>query len=518
MKKSEFGRLGLRPLQRLGLRPSQGAAAPWYDPDALMDADFGGGRFRHNGVTYPDKASFLTAIGATEASGIYAMGPYVDPAGANLLLNAAPPADTSSWAALNGSVALANGRLELTGGGATAATLTQLMNSQASRGIRIRGAVTRVTGGPGVFLAMAPGAASLAPSNYQVLQSGPLDTPQVIDICFGTGQATNYVGLKQNGVSTGKSALSTIEAKYGVPVAGMDYRAISLRARGTMPLAISGNKVLLQFGDDTERERIRLVWDGSGNLRLITTFTGVEQSNIDLGVVAPQAAFDVSFSVQANLVLAQLNGGVIQQDTAAGMPGVLRGWFGRSVTGETFDGGPMRVQIYGERMPRDAIWLAGDSGVAGSADLTSLWESIQTQTSTRAFQVGVGGTTLQNHRDVVQLHTGFAARNRLIHWDMYPNGYRTLGEDMADFAAIAAAKPDGKFLFLTPLTPPGGDSDINIAAAARRTAMLSTYGSRCYDAQTFVDGVADPYQADQVHLKRTTMNLMAPQVTVRLPA
>lgn len=492
----------------IGLGVTHGTGGAWFDTAAIVDADITNGRFRHDGVTYASKATFLAGIGVTESSGAYTFTPYVDPAAVDLVSNGDMSGGTTGYTGTNGTIAIVGGELELTGGGVSQATATQPITAVASRGYRVRGKATRVTGGPGTYLAIS-GGVGLAPTDYATLASG-VDTPTDIEHFISTVQTSYFVGLRQNGTSTGKSRLDNLETKLCVPVKGASQTVVSARMQGTMPAAVGGaSMVIWQSGDTFEKNRVRLEWNTSARLRLIVTLNNIEQANLDIGEVLALTDFDVSFSVQTNIVMAQLNGGVILMDTGAGFPGQARGWWGRSATGEAFTGTLRRVQVYDEWMPPSAIWLEGDSYPAGDALGTSLWASLQSQTNRRAFVTGLGSSTLTSARDRVLAHTGFAARNPLLFWDGYSNSYGTLAADMAKYAAMAAVKPDGKFLFLAPLQTPFGPSDVNAAAAALQSELTVVYGSRCLNLQPVIDADPASFQPDTVHLAAAKMNEVA---------
>lgn len=487
-----------------------GSVSNWFDSAALLDIDRTNNRGRFNGVTYATISALLAAANGTDASGVYTIGPYVDPAGTNFVVNG-DGSTTTGWTAGNGSVASVGGKLELTGGGATAAYLSQqLTGLNSSRCYRSRQNVTRATGGPGVFAAQTPSAVALSPSNYQTLV-GNVEQETLIDLLWGSEQPTAYIGIKQNGTSTGKSRLDDAETREALAFQGLNPDRISIRLRDVMPASITGTKCLFQTGDDSDRNRIRID-SVDGALRAIMTYANVERANIALGTKAALEAYDIVLTVdEAVGVMAQLDGGVIQQPTVSLVcPGMGRLWLGRSFTGESLGASPARVQIFDDWMPTSALWFEGDSYPGGDALGTSLWASMQSQTSRRGFKTAVGGSTLTNQRDRVLAHVGFSARNTLIEWDGMSNGYGTLSADMAKNAAIAAAKPSGKFVFLTPCQQPASASDVNAAADALRTALLAAYPNNCYDAQGWFAANGGTYQADNIHWSLTTMNAFAP--------
>lgn len=96
----------------------------------------------------------------------------------------------------------------------------------------------------------------------------------------------------------------------------------------------SGTQVFFQADDGSENNRVRIVRDASNNLRCIVTDGGVEQCNLDLGSVANETDFAVSFGFQADDFAASLNGGTSVTDTGGTLPTVTTLRLGSSFTGE----------------------------------------------------------------------------------------------------------------------------------------------------------------------------------------
>lgn len=273
----------------------------------------------------------------------------------------------------------------------------------------------------------------------------------------------------------------------------------------------------LCLDDDSERNSLKVYTDASSRLIVAGMLNSIGQFSQDLGAVTPGAVVKFTGSFQNGFNFMQLdNLPVVQNPNFVLGGGILR--IGRDFTGNAVAStSRRRTQVFTERMPGSYIQVEGDSYGAGSADGTSIAKSIQAVSARRAFYTAVGSSTLTQQRDRVLAHPGFN-RNTLVHWDGVPNGYCTLSIDMAKYAAIAATRSAGKFVFLTPLQVPTSASDVNAAAAALRTALLSTYPINCFDAQAFVDGVVDPFQADNTHLKGSVMDQVGQALDVWMAA
>lgn len=491
-------------LTRMGLGASSGhRAGSGLWSSALLALDFANNRYRFDGANYSSEAAVLTAAGGSKTGSTYSFGPYE--IGSSLVTNGDFQADVSGWNAQNsGLISWVSGQLQLNGNGGNNASASQPETVVANRCYRLSALVTRVSGGSAPFLSLS-GAAGLGGAFVQAGALAATDTPTQMSVLWGAIQTSIYVGIKMNSATAaGNNLLDNVTLKEAVPVKGMPGGVFSFETAFTMPAAGAGNKVLLAWDDDSERNTVKLLVNSAGELRIVITFNSIQQASLLLGSPVAGSSNKVAASLQPGNNFAQLNGdAVIQNNNTGQSPGKLR--IGQDFTGNPVDAGAVsRIEVYGERAPASWIWIEGDSYGVGSADGTSIWKSAQAA-GRRGFPTAVGGSTLTNQRDRILAHPGFQT-NPLLHWDGSPNGYGTLTQDRAKYAAIAAVKPDGRFVFFVPLVAPSTASDINAAAAALRPAILADFPNNSFDAQAIVDGLSSPFQADGVHLTSTAMD------------
>ena len=106
----------------MGLGELVAPALAWWNDDALLDADYANGRFRWDGQAFDDEADFNAAIGGSSSGAQRVIGPYVDPAAPELIVNGDFAAGLTGWSnVLNGTstAAIAAGALKLTSDAAT---------------------------------------------------------------------------------------------------------------------------------------------------------------------------------------------------------------------------------------------------------------------------------------------------------------------------------------------------------------------------------------------------------------
>ncbi|RKQ70113.1 phage head spike fiber domain-containing protein [Oceanibaculum indicum] len=101
-----------------------------------------------------------------------------------------------------------------------------------------------------------------------------------------------------------------------------DYYAAtgnSLTIAATAPAGL-GTQVLAQWDDGDESDRVRVVRDASGDLRVIVTAGSAEQANLSLGAVANSAFFSLSLRWMVNGFAASLNGAAEVTDSSGSLP------------------------------------------------------------------------------------------------------------------------------------------------------------------------------------------------------
>jgi hypothetical protein len=81
-------------------------------------------------------------------------------------------------------------------------------------------------------------------------------------------------------------------------------------------------------------------------VHMIVTANNSQQADINLGVVADGASFEIALSAEQNNFGASLNGGFPTFDIAGPCPGVAYMRIGRSFTGNAWTGAIGRVTVF----------------------------------------------------------------------------------------------------------------------------------------------------------------------------
>ncbi len=519
-----FGRLGT--LGRLGLGAytlSKGGGAPWYDPAAIFDADYSGVRFRWDSQTFTDEATFNTAIGATKASVQRTIGPYV---GANpeLITNGGFATDFTGWTSvLNGtsSIAIVAATARFTSDGTTGvggggAGITQGVTTVIDRAylatydvllgstnLRI-GATTSTAAGPA-------GGTKTAANGYK-------DT-------FSADGTTSYFYAFRSGAGT--TGLDNASVKECVPFKNFVQGGAALRIRGTTPTAASGTKVAVsldQVGAAASGDRLDLLYDATGHLRVQVTYAGTLVANLDLGVVAVSTAFDVVLSARANRFNAVLVGvGVPQVDTGGGFPGVGAMYIGKNLAGNNWDGSELRVQVYASGTDEafyglvpNAIHAEGDSFIGGASGVV-LPTTLQTGMARTVYNTGIGGSTMTDIRDRIIAASASVKSKVTLFWDGSENGITTVS-DYCDLLGQAITALGHQRFVVIPACANSGEADMTLVnqIAAEMELRWPNNFLDWRDYLTLIAPGSYPADAmfvalpgDTTHLSQAAMDLMA---------
>ena len=121
---------------------------------------------------------------------------------------------------------------------------------------------------------------------------------------------TSYIPTTSGSVARTADVLSAdISSELGV------NNTLSISARTGFGLG-----VLCQIDDGTENERYRIERNSSDEIRVIVTDGGVEQANLNLGVVADDTDFKVAVRFAASDFAASLDGAAVVVDTGGTLP------------------------------------------------------------------------------------------------------------------------------------------------------------------------------------------------------
>lgn len=403
-------------------------ASVWFD------ADFGTGTFVHNGTSYASEALFLGAAGGVVAGSGRVFGPRTF--GANLLADGGFDTGIAGWA-----------RSPMHGGTAVSWQAGHLrVDKTGTDQSRFSTAIAVVPGkayrhGASMISSTLTGSAQTLVSTSPDLTGGFAQTtsyfsgalPQSRQAFFGASTEQLYLGAVTNPGGPTVELWDDFSVQEAVPLVGHNHLSLSGRIEATTPAGISGNKVLWQADDSSERNRIRLVWDSGGRLRLVTTSGAVEQANIDLGVVASLTGFAVEFSCARDDVCARLDTGPWQADVVAAHPGICVIRLGRSSVGEAWDGAIHRVTLSSgpsNEMGKLVLW--GDSLIQSLGAV--LGSGLDPKRA--VHNGGVGGQAGWQIKARMLADTRYRERTAII-WDRKNDGI-TAGDYLVDIAQIVA--------------------------------------------------------------------------------
>jgi|GEM_PF-2398416 len=352
---------------------------------AWIEADFVADRYRLAGRSHADAAAFRAAVGGTvAASGHLVIGPYVASDAPELLADGDFAAGTTAdWTNSGSSLAIEAGTLRVTGGGGngsgayrTIAPLIEDGRAYCLTAKAWRGTAASVTVG---FGAGAGG----TDAHGQTANLTATSAQSLALYCGAFRALTASIAVRNfSNPSSGTYFVDRLSLREALPFAGFRPGAISAVIEGTTPASGGSGGVLFQADDNAEfngnwleRNYVRLVWDGSGHLRLVVSHggggTAVEQVNLDLGQVAAGAAFRVGFSARAGAYRAMLLGEEVKSASAGKLPGLaaLRLGRGRSAATGLWTGEIGRVAIYREALgPDELVARVAQAGVVAWGD------------------------------------------------------------------------------------------------------------------------------------------------------
>jgi len=370
-------------LGRAGLGLRQNAMAAGGAADALLDADFTAGNYRHAGRRFADDGQFRLAIGATvPAAGHLIIGPYVSSGSRELLSDGNFSAGTTAdWTGVGSSLALISGALRVTGGGGSGSgayrSIAGLVAS-AGRAYRLTANVWRETASNA---ALGFGSGGAGTANYAQTANLTNTSPaQATLYCGGFSPTNASIALRhQVNPSTGTYWVDDLSLREAVPYAGFTPGALCGIVEAMTPASGGTGAVVFQADDNAEfngnwfeRNFIRLIWDASQHLHFIVSFGGsgtqVEQVNLDLGVVAPGTRFTVGFSAREGAYLAGLLGQSMMRASAGTFPGLaaIRLGRGRSIASGLWTGSIARLRLFSGLLDEENLvaQMAGNGVVA----------------------------------------------------------------------------------------------------------------------------------------------------------
>lgn len=509
-----------------------GGVPAWVDQSSLIDADFANSRYFYNGAAY-SQAGWLAAIGGSIAGNAVSVGPTI--VGPELIPDGGFDVGVGGWAdspsyAASGDLSVVGSALRATLTGATTQYRASLLASVTAGRAYLYGlTLAAKSASPTIgtaFIDSSTSADLFVPASSPGFNLAAL--PQSQSIVAGAPSASMYVGIRMTGGAgqTPTVDWDTASLKEVVPYLGYSVTGLAFSIDGATPAAASGNKVLAQWGEDGERNRVRLVWDASKHLRFIVTVSGSEVANLDMGVVEVATAFTAEGSIGTNRIAVRLGSALSLIDTAAAFPGLGKFWIGRSYTGETWDGTIGHLKVFAaERIPADVLYGEGDSYMALTAGV-GMSASLPVALGRPMFTTAAGGSTLATEVARVQANPGLC-RGTFVHWDGDANSFTDVATTMANYAAMVAALPHQRFVIVPPCRRFNATAGQNAAVTTIQSQLAALYPGHIVDAQAILAGLAvspgdDAYVAagyipnscltDGTHITLAAMNAVAAEV------
>lgn len=401
-----------------------GVSSPYFILDTVS------GTYKSNGVAYATEADMNTALGITKTGEARVVPTYVNPASPEMVTNGAFTAgDISGWTAgqvggSGASIAAGTGghadQLIVNTGGATQAFARQTIPLPMGKAFRLQADVGRDTstgqpslGGsynttfqnPEGFLQFTPtvgGAAVTASVVTGATQTTLVPSPRNIEPTNYTGNLSFRLGSNANTESAGIYFFDNVSIKEAVPLPGAVWNKLGCIITFTTPASFTKVETVIQFGVDgtagstnSEKDRMRLSIDASGNLTWAVLVQNISAASRALGTLSPSTQYTVwmhngpdSFGVRIGaggtiyrFPAALLGGGEIGGSKAVlnFIPALGKVWIGRSfVSSDAFTGVVNKVvlrsdKVFPDSRPvislGDSLAFIGSSGINSSAAL-----------------------------------------------------------------------------------------------------------------------------------------------------
>jgi hypothetical protein len=330
-------------------RTADGAAA-------IFDMDAANGRFWGASAEFEDEALFLDAINGSGADGKYLIGPYLDPAGVNILTNGGFDEDVEGWTAGAGIATLEweDGEAKLTLANGSYPNLNQQIGYQG-RAFLLSAKGRRGTSSNSFYLyagiqAAMSGGTAVAPTTQTIDST----SPKTASGLFATYLASTFLGLRStSATASGTAFFDDISAIEAWPLPGWQQRNFAVVLQATAPASISEDETLWQADASSpgaisaEQNRFRIYRKASDKHLIVdVTVIAGNQVSIDLGEVADEEQFSVAASFAPNNVTASLNGGAPVTDNSALLPGAAIMRLGQKFSGGQWGGSIERVIVF----------------------------------------------------------------------------------------------------------------------------------------------------------------------------
>lgn len=462
-----------------------------------------------NGKQYETEAALLEAAGGQRSGFVRTIGALVR--GPELVGNGNFDSDVAGWTsnAVNVSLSWDSGRLILTNntGALSAVAAYQSIPMDPKRAYQ--GGYKLVAGAFSSRLAFF--GATTAAFRKSVI---PPYTP--VGTWTGTASAgpdCAIVMFRADSIANaGSVTVDEITVKEVVPFKGWNVGGYRQRVTARTPASLDTTQVVMELSDDltltaasgnSVQSRVRLEYRPDTSMHLIVTSASIEQADLNLGTVAPDADFTAEFRVGLTTVSAKLNGSAYTHSGLSyGAPGVARLHLASSGMGEAWTGAITSTAVWclgitSVRFEGDS-YIGGASGVGMPIAYCALSDRIVTSTGFGGSDMtGIRSRILDpNNRELLPAITVF--------WDGSPNGLTTVSGYCDQLQDCISALGHGRFVVIPPAI---GD---NTLKAQIRDEMARRWPSNTCDWRPYIlnsAGVIDSsrFQSDGIHLNATGM-------------
>lgn len=419
-----------------------------------------------NGAVYPSEEALMSAIGGVANGDAWDIGPYRDPALPNLIAPGTFDSTVEGWTTTVGTVEVIGGELAYrpTVGanlGACHIVYTDPTGVTDGKCYELTATIRRGTTTNSLLIGLSSQGNNAA-GNISLTVSSTSPTEVSIIGGASTIEANNRAFFRNTGSSAtedpvltgqgGSCLIDNVSLRQVVPFPGWQTDGWGAVIQFISPPSFGSTKVLVQGDDNSIRGRTRLMYNTDGTLRLIVTANALEQVNLNLGAYPVDTPGEVAFSVGQTEFYVSLNGGEpVTQQAGGTMNGAAVLRFGRSSSGETWDGAISRKAIFMSQQPSQ--WLQhvtsmqllnriatnGDSYMDGAGGVV-LNDMLRANSGRVVVNIAQGGNTMSAIKARL-LEFPYLREYTWVIWDGSANSYGTVSSyvslmtDMRDFIA-----------------------------------------------------------------------------------
>lgn len=421
---------------------------------ATVAFNYGTDKGWYNGLTYPDEASFLTAVGGVKSGNVRTIGPYVQSGQTNLVPNST--FDTVAGIGVsNATVASVSGELEMTSAGSVANAYQKINGDSRQKAFRYRSKGRRGTSVGNITLA-ASQTTGLTSAQVGLQVFGASDATN--EMLFAGGGQDMYVGYRnQSGVGSGAAYFDNPDVVEVKPFNGWVHAAATLLFTGVAPASSATKKVALQLDADGERDRVTAYLDTDGLIKVEHYNNNTAQrQQPSTGQPGLAGSFTIAISMGANgldVLRSSLNGsGPISNSSALVVTGAGRVRIGQASGGLfPWDGqngimavlpelsSPQYLQFLSSRSISNRIWTEGDSYMAGAYGVI-FNQKLRIATGRVVINSAVGGAPIADIQARIETYKALIAQGfTVVIWNGSADGNYNVAQNNAFVDAVVAA-------------------------------------------------------------------------------